>query len=67
MSADQTAIKEAFFKRSKEIHPDLHPDDPEAVNRFQQLAAAYEVNISRTFCQMFYPRYIFGRARLGPV
>ncbi len=42
-SADAESIKKAFFARSKEIHPDLHPDDPAAVEGFQRLAAAYEV------------------------
>jgi len=51
-SSDTSAIKEAFFKKSKEVHPDLNPDDPEAQERFQQLAAAYEVIIIRLIRQI---------------
>ncbi len=48
-AATQEAIKEAFFARSKEIHPDLHPDEPGAVEQFQHLAAAYEACFTEKF------------------
>ena len=43
-TADQAALKEAFFARSKEVHPDVNPEQPEAVEEFKRLAAAYEVS-----------------------
>jgi hypothetical protein len=36
-------LKTAFRKRSKETHPDLHPDDEGAGAKFQEVKAAYEV------------------------
>ena len=34
--------KLAYLKKAKEFHPDLHPEDPEATARFQEISAAYE-------------------------
>lgn len=39
----QAEIKAAYRKRSKQFHPDLHPDDPKAKAKFQLLNEAYEV------------------------
>lgn len=39
----QNDIKAAFRKRSKQFHPDLHPDDPKAKAKFQMLNEAYDV------------------------
>ena len=39
----QSEIKAAFRRRSKQFHPDLHPDDPKAKAKFQLLTEAYEV------------------------
>ena len=39
----QEDIKAAYRKRSKQFHPDLHPDDPKAKAKFQLLNEAYEV------------------------
>jgi len=39
----QSEIKSAYRKRSKQFHPDLHPDDPKAKAKFQLLNEAYEV------------------------
>ena len=39
----QSEIKAAYRKRSKQFHPDLHPDDPKAKAKFQALNEAYEV------------------------
>ncbi|CAJ0919207.1 unnamed protein product, partial [Mesorhabditis belari] len=41
--ATEHQIKKAYRKLAKEWHPDRHPDDAEAHERFQDLAAAYEV------------------------
>jgi hypothetical protein len=37
---DAEALKEAFRKTVKAHHPDLHPSDPEAVERFNEIIAA---------------------------
>ena len=34
--------KLAYLKKAKEYHTDLHPEDPEATARFQEISAAYE-------------------------
>lgn len=39
----QEDIKAAYRKRSKQFHPDLHPDDPKAKAKFQLLNEAYAV------------------------
>ena len=41
-SASTLAIKAAFRRLAKEVHPDQHPNDPAATARFQEIAAAYE-------------------------
>ena len=39
----QKDVKEAYKKRTKQFHPDLHPDDPKAKAKFQALNEAYDV------------------------
>lgn len=47
LGVDKTAtdedIKRAYRKKAKECHPDLHPDDKTAVERFKELNEANEV------------------------
>jgi TPR repeat protein len=38
---DAEALKKAFRKAIKANHPDLHPCDPDAVERFREIIAAY--------------------------
>jgi tetratricopeptide (TPR) repeat protein len=38
---DADALKKAFRKAVKAYHPDLHPDDPDAPDRFRQIIAAH--------------------------
>ncbi len=41
--ATDDEIKRAYRKKAKECHPDLHPDDKDAVERFKELNEANEV------------------------
>lgn len=41
--AGMDEVKSAFRKRAFELHPDLHPDDPSAHERFQELNEAYVI------------------------
>lgn len=41
--ADAREIKSAFRSLAREYHPDANPDDPEAEDRFKEVAEAYEV------------------------
>lgn len=61
---DATAddIKKAYRRRARELHPDANPDDPQAEDRFKELARAYEV-LSDPEARARYDR--FGDAGLG--
>ena len=39
----QAEIKSAYRKKAKECHPDLHPNDKNAEERFEELNEANEV------------------------
>ncbi len=41
--ADSRTISRAYRKLARELHPDTHPDDPDAVERFKDVTAAYDV------------------------
>jgi hypothetical protein len=47
LDATTTAVRQAFRRRAKETHPDHHPDEPEAVQRFRAVAHAYGVLLQR--------------------
>ena len=42
-SASDDEIKKAYRKLAKQYHPDLHPGDKEAEEKFKELNEAYEV------------------------
>lgn len=42
-SASTYEVKKAYRKLAKELHPDKNKEDPDAVTKFQDLSAAYEV------------------------
>ncbi len=42
-NATEDEIKRAYRKKAKECHPDLHPDDKSAADRFKELNEANEV------------------------
>jgi hypothetical protein len=41
--ADQQAIKAAYRRQAFRFHPDHHPSDPTASERFKEIVAAYEI------------------------
>lgn len=41
--ADASAIREAYRKRARELHPDVNRDDPQAEEKFKDLNEAHEV------------------------
>lgn len=42
-TASETEIKSAFRTKAREYHPDTHPDDPSAEDKFKEVNEAYEV------------------------
>ncbi len=42
-SADAAAIKRAYRKLAKELHPDRNKDNPRAAERFKAVTAAYDI------------------------
>ncbi|XP_063048613.1 dnaJ heat shock protein family (Hsp40) member A3a [Engraulis encrasicolus] len=42
-TANQKEIKKAYYQMAKKYHPDTNKDDPQAKEKFAQLAEAYEV------------------------
>ena len=41
--ATPAQLKKSYYQLAKELHPDKHPDDPEALKKFQEVSHAYEV------------------------
>ncbi len=41
--ADSKTISRAYRNLARQLHPDTHPDDPEAAERFKEVTAAYDV------------------------
>src|SRR4051812_45011446 len=41
--ADEAAIKKAYRKLAKELHPDRNTDNPQATARFSEVTAAYDL------------------------
>ncbi|KAI0710127.1 DnaJ-domain-containing protein [Earliella scabrosa] len=65
-TATEDEIKKAYRKKAREHHPDKNPDDPEAGQRFQEMAAAYEI-LSQEDTREAYDRYgMEGMSRNGP-
>jgi len=42
-NASRAQIKSAFYKLSKELHPDTHPNDPQAKEKYVKVSGAYSV------------------------
>ncbi|MGB7086659.1 MAG: DnaJ domain-containing protein, partial [Phormidesmis sp.] len=52
-NASRREIKAAFRRLARQCHPDLHPNRPDAVHKFQALREAYEVLIDRVQRQRY--------------
>jgi curved DNA-binding protein len=55
-NADDKAIKSAYRKLARKLHPDLNPNDPNASKKFQELNEANEV-LSDTVKRKKYDQY----------
>ena len=42
-NATQDEIKRAYRRKAKECHPDLHPNDPDAARKMNELNEAYDM------------------------
>lgn len=42
-TADEDIIKKAYRKAAKECHPDTHPGDKRAEERFKEIGEAYRI------------------------
>lgn len=67
-SASQAAIKKAYRKLAKSLHPDLHPEDTQVAERFKDISAAYNLLGDDTKRQRFDRGEIDnqGNERAGP-
>ncbi len=54
--ADENAIKKAFRRQARELHPDVNSEDPEAEEKFKEAAEAYEI-LSDAERRATYDRY----------
>jgi molecular chaperone DnaJ len=56
--ADERAVKKAFRRLARELHPDVNAHDPQAEEKFKEAAEAYEV-LSDSERRAVYDRYGF--------
>lgn len=68
--ADEETIKKAYRQKCKEFHPDLHPNDPVAEEKFKEVQAAYsEIQQRKNGCgqsaQSSYQSRGYGQSSYG--
>jgi molecular chaperone DnaJ len=63
-TADETAVKKAFRRLARELHPDVNAHDPDAEEKFKEAAEAYEV-LSDSERRQVYDRYGHDGLRSG--
>ncbi|KAJ2922882.1 hypothetical protein H1R20_g14248, partial [Candolleomyces eurysporus] len=63
--ASQDDIKKAYKKKAKEHHPDKNINDPDAGQKFQEMAAAYEI-LNDPDAREIYDRYGMDGLTKGP-
>ncbi len=56
-------LKDAYRRRARLFHPDLHPGDPKAAEKFRELAAAFELLSDREKRQAYDSGHIDARGR----
>lgn len=62
--ADDATIKKAFRKLARELHPDVNAHDPQAEDKFKEVAEAYEI-LSDAERRATYDRYGHDGLRTG--
>ena len=55
-SATDDELKKAYRQLARQYHPDLHPDDPTAEEKFKEITEAYEV-LSNSEKRQIYDQY----------
>lgn len=67
-TASQAAIKKAYRKLAKNLHPDLHPGDKQVAERFKDVSAAYNLLSDEAKRRRFDRGEIDGQGneRMGP-
>ncbi|MBQ3405222.1 MAG: J domain-containing protein [Oscillospiraceae bacterium] len=63
-SATEDEIKSAYRRLAKKYHPDLHPDDPEAAKRMNEINVAYDT-IKNPSSQSYYSQQGYGQQGYG--
>src|SRR4051812_11611264 len=63
-TADETAVKKAFRRLARELHPDVNAHAPDAEEKFKEAAEAYEV-LSDSERRQVYDRYGHDGLRSG--
>jgi hypothetical protein len=64
-NANSKEIKVAYFREAKKYHPDLNPTDPEAKEKFQAIAAAYEILSDESKRRMYDTNGFTGQGTTG--
>lgn len=63
--ADQKEIKQAYFKMAKKYHPDSHPNDRNAKEKFQEISQAYDILSDESKRKEFDMKEDFAGGRAG--